>query len=103
MFIDAVREDMAVAEVMEKIGPNGDGELAVAPNDRRSRKKNNRKYRCYITALAYADIISLYLCLYVTQLHGPAFAPSRNQTGWSLYCMKYWMCPISWCVVNSHS
>ena len=40
--MDAVREDMTVAEVTEedgKIGPNGDGKSAVATLDGRSRKK----------------------------------------------------------------
>ena len=45
-FMDAVREDMAVAEVterMQKIGPNGDGKSAVATLDGRSRKKKKTK------------------------------------------------------------
>ncbi len=29
----------------------------------------------------------------------PGLAPSRKETGWSLYCRKYWTWPISWCTV----
>lgn len=29
-------------------------------------------------------------------------APSRKDTGWSLYCKKYWTWPILWCTVTIH-
>ncbi len=33
----------------------------------------------------------------------PGLAPSRKAMGWSLYCRKYWMWPISWCTVMRSS
>ncbi len=37
----AIREDMAVVEVMQKVGTNEDGQSALATPDGRSRKKKS--------------------------------------------------------------